>query len=155
MSGSCAVVLAMACFLLPVTAYVAPRPAHPGVASSRALGANIAVAAPEAFIPQHAEPVVGDVSNVFGALAGSCAVGAAIGFLRARGQRAAAGAVAAAAAGLAPVAAWAIERQSSLADGSSVTMAASEEALFYIFVIFLTLTVLILAIFLREAPGLD
>eukprot|EP00401_Gymnodinium_catenatum_P069697 CAMPEP_0117485204 /NCGR_PEP_ID=MMETSP0784-20121206/14848_1 /TAXON_ID=39447 /ORGANISM="" /LENGTH=155 /DNA_ID=CAMNT_0005279791 /DNA_START=79 /DNA_END=546 /DNA_ORIENTATION=- len=155
MSRSCAVVLAMMCFSSPVTAYVAPRPAHPGVASSRPLGADIAAAAPEPLLPQRAEPAATDVSNVFNALAGSCAVGMAIGFLRTKGQRAAAGAVAAATAGFAPVAAWAIERQSSLADSSSVTMAASEEALFYIFVIFLTLTVLILAIFLREAPGLD
>eukprot|EP00401_Gymnodinium_catenatum_P069933 CAMPEP_0117622974 /NCGR_PEP_ID=MMETSP0784-20121206/88413_1 /TAXON_ID=39447 /ORGANISM="" /LENGTH=154 /DNA_ID=CAMNT_0005426921 /DNA_START=48 /DNA_END=512 /DNA_ORIENTATION=- len=154
MSRACVSVLVAALLAPAAVAYVAP--AHHEALSNRgpqAGGAALAASALDSGRLERAEPASAtEGSGAFGLLSAGCALGAAIGFLRARGQRAAAGVVSA--AGLLPLAAWAAERQAAL-ESSSVTVAASEEALFYIFVIFLTLTVLILAIFLREAPGLD
>mmetsp|Transcript_111188 Transcript_111188/g.313777 ORF Transcript_111188/g.313777 Transcript_111188/m.313777 type:complete len:157 (-) Transcript_111188:76-546(-) len=156
MSRACVSVLVAALLAPAAVAYVAP--AHHEALSNRgpqAGGAALAASALDSGRLERAEPASAtEGSGAFGLLSAGCALGAAIGFLRARGQRAAAGVAAASAAGLLPLAAWAAERQAAL-ESSSVTVAASEEALFYIFVIFLTLTVLILAIFLREAPGLD
>eukprot|EP00401_Gymnodinium_catenatum_P082504 CAMPEP_0117574128 /NCGR_PEP_ID=MMETSP0784-20121206/61385_1 /TAXON_ID=39447 /ORGANISM="" /LENGTH=146 /DNA_ID=CAMNT_0005372865 /DNA_START=48 /DNA_END=488 /DNA_ORIENTATION=- len=146
MSRACVSVLVAALLAPAAVAYVAP--AHHEALSNRgpqAGGAALAASALDSGRLERAEPASAtEGSGAFGLLSAGCALGAAIGFLRARGQRAAAGVAAA----------WAAERQAAL-ESSSVTVAASEEALFYIFVIFLTLTVLILAIFLREAPGLD
>uniref|UniRef100_A0A7S4T8R0 Photosystem II reaction center protein T n=1 Tax=Alexandrium monilatum TaxID=311494 RepID=A0A7S4T8R0_9DINO len=112
--------------------------------------AQVTAAAPAAWIvdaPQHAEEEAAGTSALAPLTAG-CALGAAAAWLgRRRRHLAAAGA----AAGAAPLAAHAAGSEKMLME-SSVTVAGGEEALFYVFILFATLTTLVLAVVLREAP---
>eukprot|EP00411_Alexandrium_monilatum_P073993 CAMPEP_0175571806 /NCGR_PEP_ID=MMETSP0096-20121207/42691_1 /TAXON_ID=311494 /ORGANISM="Alexandrium monilatum, Strain CCMP3105" /LENGTH=177 /DNA_ID=CAMNT_0016875219 /DNA_START=76 /DNA_END=606 /DNA_ORIENTATION=+ len=98
-------------------------------------------------VPVQAEEDVAGASPL-GPLAAGCALGAAAAWLgRRRRHLAAAGA---AATGAAPLAAHAAGSENMLVE-SSVAVAGGEEALFYVFILFATLTTLVLAVVLREA----
>mmetsp|Transcript_68501 Transcript_68501/g.211831 ORF Transcript_68501/g.211831 Transcript_68501/m.211831 type:complete len:147 (+) Transcript_68501:70-510(+) len=122
-------------------------PAAPAQRQARAT--TVAPAAWVADVPVQAEENVAGASP-FGPLAAGCALGAAAAWLsRRRKHLAAAGA--AAATGAAPLAAHAAGGEKMLVE-SSIAVAGGEEALFYVFILFATLTTLVLAVVLREAP---
>mmetsp|Transcript_75847 Transcript_75847/g.236100 ORF Transcript_75847/g.236100 Transcript_75847/m.236100 type:complete len:147 (+) Transcript_75847:70-510(+) len=100
-------------------------------------------------VPVQAEEDVAGASPL-GPLAAGCALGATAAWLsRRRRHLAAAGA--AAATGAAPLATHAVGAEKTLVE-SSIAVAGGEEALFYVFILFATLTTLVLAVVLREAP---
>uniref|UniRef100_A0A7S1WQF6 Photosystem II reaction center protein T n=1 Tax=Alexandrium catenella TaxID=2925 RepID=A0A7S1WQF6_ALECA len=133
----------------PASAFVEPAPrgvggadgSHSGVAQARLPA--LSPAFPGEAATEEARP------SSLGLLAASCGVGAVLGWLGARRRQAAA--VAATAAAAAPLAAGAAGPERLLME-SSVTVAGGEEALFYVAILFATLTTLVLAVVLREAP---
>uniref|UniRef100_A0A7S4T9U6 Photosystem II reaction center protein T n=1 Tax=Alexandrium monilatum TaxID=311494 RepID=A0A7S4T9U6_9DINO len=144
--------MARTAFLLAALCAAAVGQAFVPPASPVQREAQAAAAAPAAWVTgaplQAEEDAVG--VPALAPLAAGCALGAAAAWLgRRRQQLAAAGA--AAATGAAPLAAHAAGSEKMLME-SSVTVAGGEEALFYVFILFATLTTLVLAVVLREAP---